>query len=1399
MTGRRSSANPSRPRRPRGLLPALVALVVATIWMGVPSPATAVAPPNDDVADATVISSLPFDDAISTVEATESADDPEPSCVFAAGPPTVWYEFTPDTPMAVHIDTNGSNFDTVLAVYRGDPGNLTEVGCDGDGGDTVESALGLAVEAGVRYLVMVTSETPDGGQLELHATAGAPLSTNDDIDTATAFGTLPFSDEVSTLNATEDPSDPDDCISTFDGATVWYEYTPSADDLSVAVESSGDGFTPTIAVYRGSADALVPVACGSGRPASFRTAATFTAEAGSRYLLLVGTFFEGGDLTVTAELGPPPPDNDDVEAAIDVGGLPAVSSGSAVGATRVADDPTCAGGVGPTVWYSFTPQTDVFVRASTDGSTFDTTLSAYAGSAAASTELACNDDADDFTDTSAIGFAAAGGVRHLLMIAGSDHGTGDVELRIDVAPPPPSNDELDHAVSVDRIPYSDAVESGGATRSATDPRCGRGFGSTVWYELTPETDGFLVANTFDSDVDTTLSVHTGDAGSLVEVACNDDFELSEQSLVSFAVTAGVRYLIMVEDAVEEGGTLALAIDEAAEPPPNERIEDATPIDGIPFHDEVDTSIAVALPSDPTCSFTATTVWYRLEPSEERTITIDTSGSSYPTDVRVLVSDPDRLRPITACDLGRPTLDVRVFPDEVYYVMVAGETVVDPGGDLVFDVTDGPPPPVNDDLADAEPIDIGDPGRDGILADIAATAALATRDADDPTCVDEPPFEQTLWYSLEAEHPLHVRVDAGASAYEPTGSVLGGTPSGPVLAAFARTGDGYEQLACRSATSLTHDSLSVALPRGEPVLLVVGNPLRSGADVLRLSVSEDPPLDDDVAVVTSDPLPVSVDGTAAAFDGSDVWLFGGGLIGDRRIVRLDPATGESEEFVDALPAPITQAAAVFDGSDFYVFGGADRGTPVNDILRVDPDTAAVEHVGDLPYGRFGSAAVFDGRYAYVIGGGRGRSGGPFDPRVVRFDPTTDGVDLLSVALPAGVDIEPVAAFDGDVTWLFTDDEIMRFDVESIDVVGGPLPGRPTTVSAAWDGTRVDLFDESGRILRFDPATSATEVLEVSRPAQLGETRAFVLGDAVYVLGDRTVNRFDPGSGAVQHLGVGAGAAVAASGAHAYALGGAGLDQIARIDRRDGSVDVLDARLPSTLVGASAVTVGRDVYVVGGFDGEGLSDDVLRFDPRTRETSVVATLPQPRVDATAVTDGDLIYVVGGISGGGRPTADTPVVQIDPRTGVVTTLDVAVPGRTQFRLAAAWAAGRIYVFGTDPDVTDRRTDVVLAVDPVAETVTAVGRVPELADPLAFRVLDRLVVVGAAGFDPDHARAFALDPVTESVEMLRVSLPTETTRLAQGAVAGSDIWLVGSDGSSAVIRFRPSRSLGRSAPAAS
>src|SRR3712207_4212216 len=83
------------------------------------------APANDDFADAVAVTGLPFADERDTRGATRVADDPVVSCAASRDyDHSVWYRYTARDTGRLDVSATRSSYDTVLAVYTGERGNL---------------------------------------------------------------------------------------------------------------------------------------------------------------------------------------------------------------------------------------------------------------------------------------------------------------------------------------------------------------------------------------------------------------------------------------------------------------------------------------------------------------------------------------------------------------------------------------------------------------------------------------------------------------------------------------------------------------------------------------------------------------------------------------------------------------------------------------------------------------------------------------------------------------------------------------------------------------------------------------------------------------------------------------------------------------------------------------------------------------------------------------------------------------------------------------------------------------------------------------------------------------------------------------------------------------------------
>jgi hypothetical protein len=88
-------------------------------------------PVNDNMANATVVRSLPFADTVDTRNATRETDEPPPHAGCDEMSKTIWYRYTPSVEGQVTVDTAHpeTDFDTVIAVYTGDSKPDERVAC----------------------------------------------------------------------------------------------------------------------------------------------------------------------------------------------------------------------------------------------------------------------------------------------------------------------------------------------------------------------------------------------------------------------------------------------------------------------------------------------------------------------------------------------------------------------------------------------------------------------------------------------------------------------------------------------------------------------------------------------------------------------------------------------------------------------------------------------------------------------------------------------------------------------------------------------------------------------------------------------------------------------------------------------------------------------------------------------------------------------------------------------------------------------------------------------------------------------------------------------------------------------------------------------------------------------
>jgi hypothetical protein len=193
------SADTDRPvairRRRARLIPLLLSLVVpAVLMVGLPGQTLAASPGNDFFANATRVSGSFFEE-LSTSESTRQSGEPWPDCVGDTGH-SVWYRYYAPGPRSLYVDTSGSDFDTVLALYEGSSlANLNQVDCDDDSWSGHASVLTTSVRGDRTYYIQVSGYGDDAGNLAFYFDA----SDASDYTPPSVEGPVPVAHVPSTL------------------------------------------------------------------------------------------------------------------------------------------------------------------------------------------------------------------------------------------------------------------------------------------------------------------------------------------------------------------------------------------------------------------------------------------------------------------------------------------------------------------------------------------------------------------------------------------------------------------------------------------------------------------------------------------------------------------------------------------------------------------------------------------------------------------------------------------------------------------------------------------------------------------------------------------------------------------------------------------------------------------------------------------------------------------------------------------------------------------------------------------------------------------------------------------------------------------------------------------------
>ncbi|MCK5562343.1 MAG: hypothetical protein KAJ51_17215 [Thermoplasmata archaeon] len=272
----------------------------------------------------------------------------------------------------------------------------------------------------------------------------------------------------------------------------------------------------------------------------------------------------------------------------------------------------------------------------------------------------------------------------------------------------------------------------------------------------------------------------------------------------------------------------------------------------------------------------------------------------------------------------------------------------------------------------------------------------------------------------------------------------------------------------------------------------------------------------------------------------------------------------EKSSNSLPVPLSSSSAVWDGAKFYLFGGRTPGEILTTIRSFDPESGVITDLDvELPTPIHSHSAIWVGDEAYIFGG-VSYSGEPV-AEIVRFRPP-DTIELINDSLEYGLK-------GGSTVW--SGKYIYHFG----NCIGTAKCGQ-------------------ANIIRFDPSTSQSEVLEEELPGPRAGTSAVWVNGSAYIFGGKT------------------------------GVGTPGISSDIIKFTPDKGFEVMNAQLPTPRFHTSAFWDGNYAYIFGGNSPDGFLDEIIQYDPIADNVEILQLkLPTPRASRAGAFNGEKYYLFGG----------------------------------------------------------------------------------------------------------------------------------------------------------------------------
>jgi PKD repeat protein len=268
---------------------------------------------------------------------------------------------------------------------------------------------------------------------------------------------------------------------------------------------------------------------------------------------------------------------------------------------------------------------------------------------------------------------------------------------------PPSNDNFAGAVAISPLPFTSTISTVEATTAPDDPFpfCGNGRSATVWYSFSSPSSVALDINTIGSSYTTSISLFTGQAGSLTQISCG-------VGQLRFATNPNTTYYLMVAATVtpyappSSGGDLILNAQQVP-PPANDNFANATAITALPFSATADTSGATLEANENAigCAGSSSTgsVWYRFTATKSIFHILQVS-QFVPSSAAIYQGTSLGNLTVLRCESFTSQISFLATAGTTYYIQFS--TLFGQQGQLPFTLDVAPPPFANIFLSPGDP-------------------------------------------------------------------------------------------------------------------------------------------------------------------------------------------------------------------------------------------------------------------------------------------------------------------------------------------------------------------------------------------------------------------------------------------------------------------------------------------------------------------------------------------------------------------------------------------------------------------------------------------------------------------------------------------------------------------------